>query len=99
MIMGIDGEHMLTIQAISAFKDNYIWFIQPEGSQKVLIVDPGDARPVIQTLVEQKLVPVALLITHGSLFLNRIQIDYVYFVVRLCWEEESINNLNEESRQ
>ncbi len=56
---------MLTIQAISAFKDNYIWFIQPEGTQKVIIVDPGDAEPVIQALKKQKLEPVALLITHG----------------------------------
>ncbi|MDQ7073304.1 MAG: hydroxyacylglutathione hydrolase [Gammaproteobacteria bacterium] len=56
---------MLTIQAIPAFKDNYIWFIQLEGSQKVIIVDPGDAAPVIQTLKDHALVPIALLITHG----------------------------------
>ncbi|PHS22794.1 MAG: hydroxyacylglutathione hydrolase [Methylophaga sp.] len=56
---------MLTIQAIPAFKDNYIWFIQVKGSQKVIIVDPGDAEPVIKAIERQKLTPVAVLITHG----------------------------------
>ena len=55
---------MLTIQAIPAFKDNYIWFIQAEGSQKVIIVDPGDAQPVIEAAEQQQLTPVAILITH-----------------------------------
>ena len=39
---------MLKIQAIKAFKDNYIWFIQDLNSQMTLIVDPGDAAPVLQ---------------------------------------------------
>lgn len=56
---------MLTIQAISAFKDNYIWFIQPMGSRKVVIIDPGDAEPVLMAVKAQNLSPVAILITHG----------------------------------
>lgn len=56
---------MLNIHAVSAFNDNYIWFIQAENSQHVLIVDPGDAEPVIKAIKQQGLIPVALLITHG----------------------------------
>lgn len=55
---------MLTIQAVSAFNDNYIWFIQPQHSKALLIVDPGDADPVIEAIEQQQLLPVALLITH-----------------------------------
>lgn len=55
---------MLTIQAIHAFNDNYIWFIEEPDSKKLLIVDPGDAEPVIHAIEQQDLHPVALLITH-----------------------------------
>lgn len=55
---------MLTIQAVPAFNDNYIWFIQEPDSKKLLIVDPGDAGPVIHAIEQQQLNPVALLITH-----------------------------------
>jgi len=55
---------MLAIQAISAFDDNYIWFIKDPASRKVLIVDPGDAEPVIHAIKQQQLIPIALLITH-----------------------------------
>lgn len=56
---------MLKIDAIPAIKDNYIWFIQPQGSQQLLIVDPGDAEPVITAIEQDDLTPVAILITHG----------------------------------
>jgi len=55
---------MLTIQAVPAFNDNYIWFIQAPNSKNLLIVDPGDARPVIEAIEQQQLNPLALLITH-----------------------------------
>lgn len=55
---------MLTIQAINAFNDNYIWFIEEPESNTLLIVDPGDAKPVIHAIEQQDLHPVALLITH-----------------------------------
>jgi hydroxyacylglutathione hydrolase len=55
---------MLTIQAVSAFNDNYIWFIQQPDSKNLLIVDPGDAQPVIEAIEQQQLNPIALLITH-----------------------------------
>lgn len=56
---------MLKIDAIPAFKDNYIWFIQAPDTQHILIIDPGDAKPVIDTIVKYDLIPVAILITHG----------------------------------
>lgn len=56
---------MLTIQAIPAFQDNYIWIIQAEGLSHVLIVDPGEAAPVVEAIKQQNLIPVAILITHG----------------------------------
>ena len=56
---------MLKTHAIPAFKDNYIWFIQASNSQHVLIVDPGDALPVLDALKQSGLIPIAILITHG----------------------------------
>ncbi|NQY27334.1 MAG: hydroxyacylglutathione hydrolase [Piscirickettsiaceae bacterium] len=56
---------MINIHAISAFKDNYIWLIQAPNSQHVLIVDPGEAKPVINAIEQYQFEPAALLITHG----------------------------------
>ena len=56
---------MLNIHAIPAFNDNYIWLIQAPNSQKVLIIDPGDAQPVLNAIKQHQFEPTALLITHG----------------------------------
>lgn len=53
---------MLTILPISAFKDNYIWLLH--NSRHAVVVDPGDASPVIATLEQLKLDLSAILITH-----------------------------------
>lgn len=55
---------MFQIHAVSAFTDNYIWLIQSAQDQKVLIVDPGDAAPVIRFVEQHGLYPVAILVTH-----------------------------------
>ena len=55
---------MLNIQAVPALKDNYIWLIQSVDTAEVLIVDPGEAKPVINMLTEQQLTPVAIINTH-----------------------------------
>lgn len=55
---------MLPIHAVKAFTDNYIWLIQSEQGQDVLIVDPGDAGPVIHYIEKHQLQPAAILITH-----------------------------------
>jgi hydroxyacylglutathione hydrolase len=48
--------------AIPAFSDNYIWMLH-DGSQAV-VVDPGDAAPVIQALRDRGLTLAAILVTH-----------------------------------
>lgn len=55
---------MLSVQAVKAFDDNYIWLIRRPDRPQVVIVDPGDAEPVIAALSAQSLEPVAILITH-----------------------------------
>jgi len=55
---------MLTVQAVNAFEDNYIWLIRHPDLPQTVIVDPGDAAPVIATITAQSLKPVAILITH-----------------------------------
>ena len=56
------------ISRIPAFDDNYIWFIHglPEkhAEQQIIIVDPGDADPVIQSIEQNNYVPQAIFITH-----------------------------------
>ncbi len=55
---------MLTVHTITAFEDNYIWLIRHPDQPHVVIVDPGDATPVIAAITAQSLKPVAILITH-----------------------------------
>ncbi|NOX92587.1 MAG: hydroxyacylglutathione hydrolase [Gammaproteobacteria bacterium] len=55
---------MLTVQTVTAFEDNYIWLIRHQDQPQVVIVDPGDAAPVITAITAQSLEPAAILITH-----------------------------------
>lgn len=50
------------IHAIPAFRDNYIWWLQ--GNDQQVVVDPGDAAPVIDALESQNAQLDAILITH-----------------------------------
>jgi hydroxyacylglutathione hydrolase len=52
----------MTILPIPAFKDNYIWIVHDE--QYAIVVDPGDASPVISYLDRHHLKPLAIVITH-----------------------------------
>jgi hydroxyacylglutathione hydrolase len=54
----------LSIIPIPAFKDNYIWALCARSQKTVVIIDPGDAYPVIQFLQKQQLKLAAILITH-----------------------------------
>lgn len=49
---------------IPAFDDNYIWCLYDEQSRQALVVDPGDAEPVLATLSEMHLQLTAIVITH-----------------------------------
>ncbi|WP_199451050.1 MBL fold metallo-hydrolase, partial [Vibrio harveyi] len=54
---------MLTVKSIPAFDDNYIWLIHSQDNHCV-VVDPGDATPVIKVLEQEQLTLDAILITH-----------------------------------
>jgi hydroxyacylglutathione hydrolase len=53
---------MIEIVTIPAFKDNYIWLIRDK--KNAIVVDPGDAKPVIAYLQTHNLNLIAILITH-----------------------------------
>jgi hydroxyacylglutathione hydrolase len=53
---------MLNIIPIPAFNDNYIWLLH--NKRYAVVVDPGDAQPVIETLKKLELTLSAILITH-----------------------------------
>jgi len=53
----------ITITAIPAFADNYIWLIST-GGKHCAVVDPGDAGPVVQVLEQNGLELDYILITH-----------------------------------
>lgn len=55
-------QHIPQIIPIPAFEDNYIWLIH-NGTHAVA-VDPGDAKPVLQTLSDLNLQLTDILITH-----------------------------------
>src|SRR5512145_2790854 len=47
---------------ISAFRDNYIWTLR--NATHAAVVDPGEARPVLDYLAREKLELAAILATH-----------------------------------
>lgn len=55
---------MLTMTPIPAFSDNYIWCLADSQDGKALIVDPGQADPVIQHLETEGLTLDIILVTH-----------------------------------
>src|SRR5580704_14375869 len=55
---------MLTITPLRALQDNYIWMLIAESMQKIWVVDPGDAEPVIRILKQKKWTLAGILLTH-----------------------------------
>jgi hydroxyacylglutathione hydrolase len=45
---GYKENQLIHIDPIEAFQDNYIWLIH--NDQNSIIVDPGDAKPVVSAL-------------------------------------------------
>lgn len=58
----MNSDSDLLIEAIPAFQDNYLWAISRAGM--AVIVDPGDATPVLNYLQRKNLTLAAVLITH-----------------------------------
>jgi hydroxyacylglutathione hydrolase len=55
----------LTVYAVPAFQDNYIWLIEsPAAPNRWVAVDPGDAAPVIAALDDRGASLAAILLTH-----------------------------------
>lgn len=55
---------MNKIIAIPAFKDNYIWALHSPDETRVIVVDPGDASPVLSYLQNHNLTLAGILVTH-----------------------------------
>ncbi|HEX5353406.1 MAG TPA: hydroxyacylglutathione hydrolase [Rhodanobacteraceae bacterium] len=55
---------MASLHALSALRDNYIWLLADAASGSALVVDPGEARPVVHALQQQGLALNAILLTH-----------------------------------
>lgn len=54
---------MASIFSIPAFNDNYIW-IMVDNQKKAIVVDPGDAAPVLAFLSQNQITLNTILITH-----------------------------------
>ncbi|SEH77972.1 hydroxyacylglutathione hydrolase [Rheinheimera pacifica] len=55
---------MYHITPVPAFEDNYIWVLCQQDNPSCIVVDPGDAGPVLAFLQQQQKIPAAILITH-----------------------------------
>ena len=60
--MSADVSTALSITPIPAFADNYIWAMV--AGDNCVVVDPGDAAPVLKFLAEHELTLDAILVTH-----------------------------------
>ncbi|HEU0278147.1 MAG TPA: hydroxyacylglutathione hydrolase [Rhodanobacteraceae bacterium] len=55
---------MPTLHALPALRDNYIWMLADAASGSALVVDPGEAAPVLHALRQDRLQLAAILLTH-----------------------------------
>lgn len=53
----------MNLNSIPTFQDNYIWVLNDEQG-KCIIVDPGDAAPVLKAIAHNHWQPEAILLTH-----------------------------------
>lgn len=54
----------IIIEPIPCFETNYVWLIYDEVYKNAVVVDPGDAKSVLQVLEEKQLSLKTILITH-----------------------------------
>lgn len=54
----------MIVEPVPAFADNYIWMVLNDERTHCAIVDPGDARPVLNWLTRETVIPEAILVTH-----------------------------------
>ena len=65
MIIRHQSSNKPQITPIKAFQDNYIWAMIED--QNLIIVDPGDAKPVLDFISHSKINLLSILITHKHL--------------------------------
>lgn len=53
----------MNLTSIPALQDNYIWLLN-DAAGRCIIVDPGEAAPVLQVLRQNQWQPAAILLTH-----------------------------------
>jgi hydroxyacylglutathione hydrolase len=53
---------MMRLIPLPAFQDNYLWFLH--DGRRALVVDPGDAQPVLEALQRESVELEAILVTH-----------------------------------
>lgn len=53
----------MNLISIPALQDNYIWLLDDQNGHCV-IVDPGEAQPVLDALTDRNLTPTAIMLTH-----------------------------------
>jgi hydroxyacylglutathione hydrolase len=59
-----DTFKLLTILPVPTLKDNYVWVMIDADHHTALVIDPGEAKPVIAFLKQQHLTLIGILITH-----------------------------------
>lgn len=53
----------MKLTSISAFQDNYIWVLS-DAERRCVIVDPGEASPILKAIEQHQWQPMAILLTH-----------------------------------
>ena len=62
MLNVLETNTEFSLYPLPAFNDNYIWVLQ--HNRQAIVVDPGQAQPVLEFLAQQQLELTALFITH-----------------------------------
>lgn len=57
-------DDLLSVTALPALKDNYIWIVCDHHSKQCVVIDPGEASPVLAYLQQQQIKLDAIIITH-----------------------------------
>jgi len=88
------------IHPIPAFQDNYIWALINPDNRNAVIVDPGDAIPVLQFLKKNNLNLTAILITHHHYdHTNGIAELTKHFTVPVFGPNENITGLTQSLKE
>lgn len=74
--------------SIPALEDNYIWLLHNDDSQ-CLVVDLGEAAPVLRVLADRHLIPIAILLTYHHDHVGSVAGLMRHFTVPIYGPEEA----------